>query len=68
MMVETEVFVLTGKNDAIPETYSKAIQGDDKAKWQIAMDKEMSLLSENNTWELANFNLCPHPWRNFQRN
>jgi len=36
----------------IPETYEQAINSDDAEHWKAAMDAEMNMLTENDTWEV----------------
>jgi hypothetical protein len=37
----------------IPETYDEAINSDDAMHWNAAMDAEMKMLIDNDTWELT---------------
>ena len=37
-----------------PNTYTEAMNSEDSHEWQSAMDDEMNLLNENNTWTLVN--------------
>ena len=36
-----------------PTTYVQAVQGQESAKWQIAMDKKMEAIRKNKTWRLT---------------
>ena len=36
-----------------PTTYLQSIQGQESAKWQIAMDEEMEAIRKNKTWRLT---------------
>ena len=36
-----------------PSSYQESIKGPDKAKWQVAMETEMTSLEENEVWDLA---------------
>jgi len=36
-----------------PMTYVQAVQGQESAKWQIAMDEEMDVIRKNKTWRLT---------------
>jgi len=36
-----------------PTTYVQAVQGQESAKWQIAMDEEMEAIRKNKTWRLT---------------
>ncbi|KAH9803393.1 hypothetical protein KPL71_001741 [Citrus sinensis] len=40
-------------DDDKPKNYKEAIQGLYKDEWKMAMDKEISSLKKNNTWELV---------------
>jgi len=37
-----------------PTTYVQAVQGQESAKWQIALDEEMKAIRQNKTWRLTN--------------
>ena len=37
----------------IPETYEQAINSDDAKYWKAAMDAEISMLTDNDTWEIT---------------
>jgi len=37
----------------IPETYEQAISSDQAKQWKAAMDTEMDMLAENDTWEVT---------------
>jgi len=37
-----------------PKTYVQAVQGQELAKWKIAMDEEMEAICKNKTWRLTN--------------
>ena len=36
-----------------PTTYVQAVQGQESAKWRIAMNEEMKAIRKNKTWRLT---------------